>query len=137
MRRPNITRTALALLPALFILPLSAARISNAPRLAGPEALRAFRVTNSGDLREGWHSDHTIRLSYGTEYVMRGICDEDCTDLDLKLYDSNGNLLDEDVEPDDTPIIVHTARYSGNYTLRVIMARCRIEPCKWETTVRP
>lgn len=56
-----------------------------------------------------------------------GTCDSDCTDLDLYLYDSYGNLVSQDVEPDAYPIV--TAPYTGEFSLQVTMPACYAEAC--------
>ena len=50
----------------------------------------------------------------GTSYQIVGVCDTDCSDLDLVLYDRDGEPVAEDILPDDVPIIeVTVARASS------------------------
>jgi hypothetical protein len=59
-------------------------------------------------------------------------CDDDCTDLDIFLYDAvSGDLVDEDILLDDFPIV--TAPYDGNFLIEVLMVTCSVEPCYTET----
>lgn len=51
-----------------------------------------------------------------------GECDRDCDDIDLKLYDSDGDLVDEDTLSDDVPTV--EAPYEGWFTIKVIMHSC-------------
>jgi hypothetical protein len=84
-----------------------------------------------GELRQGRTQDVTYNFTRNTRHVIIGMCDADCGDLDLKLYDSSGNLVDEDLLADDYPKVEVTPRWSGKFTLRAIMAECSVEPCKW------
>lgn len=56
-----------------------------------------------------------------------GSCDDDCTDLDMYLYDSDGNVVSQDIEPDAYPIV--TAPYSGEFYIEVTMPVCNAEAC--------
>jgi hypothetical protein len=84
-----------------------------------------------GSLNDGTSERHTINLRAGTSYALVGVCDNDCTDLDFRLYDANGNEVAEDVATDDTPVITITPRRSGQYVLQAVMADCRADPCRY------
>ncbi|GAC1413293.1 MAG: hypothetical protein NVSMB66_4810 [Candidatus Doudnabacteria bacterium] len=73
----------------------------------------------------------TYTLRGGYDYHFLGKCDQDCGDIDLKLYDSNGNLVDSDIQPDDYPWVHHNVDYTGTYTLKMIMADCRSSAGCW------
>ena len=49
-------------------------------------------------------------------------CDQDCEDLDLILFDSQGNFVTQDVLLDAAPVVV--APYEGNFRVRVTMPNC-------------
>jgi hypothetical protein len=57
-----------------------------------------------GSLSNGASERHTINLEAGTAYMLVGICDNDCTDLDFRLFDSSGNEVASDVATDDTRV---------------------------------
>lgn len=86
-------------------------------------------LRTTGSLREGQMRTFTIRLSAGSRYAIGGVCDEDCSDLDLMLYDNRGNLLDQDEGTDDEPVVAVTAPRTGSYRVRVRMYACSMEPC--------
>lgn len=71
----------------------------------------------------------TVRLYEDVSYTIIGVCDEDCTDLDLELFDANGNSIDEDYEDDDFPIVEVTPAWTSDFTLEVHMYKCDNEPC--------
>jgi len=90
--------------------------------------------TMSGDVYDGSLKDDefenlTITLLPGTSYAFMGVCDEDCHDIDLRLYDPDGDEVDSDVRVDDWPIVSVTPRFKGTYRLRVVMASCSSNPC--------
>ncbi|HSU17767.1 hypothetical protein [Longimicrobium sp.] len=95
---------------------------------------RGYSMTHrifTGSLGNGDSEMVSIPLDIGTAYQIMGACDTDCSDLDLVLYDPNGNQLDDDLELDDFPIVAANARRSGNYRVKVTMAHCSAEPCRY------
>lgn len=98
--------------------------------LSGGEVEEAF-YPFLGSLYNNYYKDVTYRLIGGTTYLFTGACDEDCSDLDLKLFDPDGDMVKKDTEPDDHPVILYTPEETGTYTIRVIMARCNRGPCKF------
>lgn len=83
----------------------------------------------TGNINQGTNTSHNVTLTAGRSYAIQGVCDRDCTDVDLRLYDPNGNVVASDVAVDDTPTLMFTASMSGNYRLQVEMARCSTNPC--------
>jgi hypothetical protein len=60
-------------------------------------------------------------------YLLEGenvyaVCDEDCSDLDMFLYDEMDTLVDADEQPDAFPIV--TAPYDGTFSIFVSMPSC-------------
>lgn len=86
-------------------------------------------ITNQ--LNHNRYRTHTLQLRAGVEYSILGVCDEYCEDLDFKLFDPSGRLVDQDLEPDDYPVVSVMPGRTGTYTLRVIMAACYDEPCRY------
>jgi hypothetical protein len=84
-----------------------------------------------GSLANGTSERHTINLQAGTAYMLVGVCDNDCADLDFRLFDSSGNEIASDVATDDTPVISITPSRGGRYVLQAVMADCRADPCRY------
>jgi hypothetical protein len=82
-----------------------------------------------GNLNNGGSSSHSMKVVGGNRYALFGACDNDCSDVDLKIFDTYGNLLMQDVAVDDTPMLFFTANGSGSYRVEVVMAACRRNPC--------
>lgn len=71
-----------------------------------------------------------VMLQGGVEYFFAGACDQDCTDLDLRLYLAEDfEEVASDVETDDVPLLSFRAPASGAYLLGVDMAACDEEIC--------
>lgn len=84
-----------------------------------------------GSLNDDAEATHEMTVGGGTDYVLFGACDNDCTDLDLYIYDSDGDLVRRDVETDDRPVLIFSSRKSGKFRIKVVMATCSSEPCRY------
>jgi hypothetical protein len=82
-------------------------------------------------LKKGYYKDVNYRLEAGVRYIFVGACDQDCTDLDMKLFDDNWQLIASDTQPDAEPVIIITTRRTTTFHLRVIMEACTANPCWW------
>ena len=89
----------------------------------------------SGSLNDDASEGMRINLQGGTRYAIIGVCDEDCTDVDLRVWGPDGTKLDEDIATDDTPVLEFVAPVTGQYRLSVEMATCRTNPCYWGVQV--
>lgn len=69
-----------------------------------------------------------VNLTEGANYLITGVCDEDCGDLDLGLY-LDGSLVVQDIEDDDVPVLEFTAARNGSYMLDVRMVECETNLC--------
>ena len=103
------------------------ARLANNARGQGYNRIVAGPVY--GNLADDATASHDLTVVGGNQYVIFGACDNDCTDVDLKIYDTNGNLQLQDVAVDDTPVLTFTANASGKYRVVVAMATCNRSPC--------
>ena len=73
-----------------------------------------------------------IHLSSGTNQLV-GLCDNNCSDMDLELIDASGKIVGSDLEKDDFPIV--TVTQSGDYSLLVKMVKCNTATCNYELRV--
>jgi hypothetical protein len=103
-------------------------------RAASAAGAGGFTLTHQpfiGDLGNGGEDDITLSLRRGVSYTILGVCDEDCTDIDLRLYDDNGNVISSDVESNDIPVVRVTPRWNARFTIRVYMPNCSNAPCRY------
>ena len=85
--------------------------------------------TQIGSLRDDENESFSLTLRSGTSYALVGVCDNDCSDLDLVLYDADGDQVDSDVQTDDVPIVQVTPRETMRYRVKVLMPTCKTNPC--------
>ena len=83
-----------------------------------------------GSLNEDAESAYDTSIGQGSEVAWVAVCDQDCDDIDLRLFDNRGNLLASDTEVDDFPIVTYGP--GGAMTgmkIEVGMYSCSVEPC--------
>ncbi|MEL7361747.1 MAG: hypothetical protein AAFN13_06720 [Bacteroidota bacterium] len=80
-------------------------------------------------LYEGQRDGYTLNLDAGRTYHFMATCDEDCNDIDLRLYTYNGRLIQSNTRSDSLPIITFRPSYSGTYRIEADMYSCSTEPC--------
>lgn len=106
--------------------------------LPGIEAMDAQMAAEGGQpqgewadqqIAQGQDGAQTVTLTAGHTYAVSSVCDVNCTDLDLTLFDAAGNFLASDTAPDDTPIVRFTPTEDGEYHLIVRMAACSASAC--------
>jgi hypothetical protein len=95
----------------------------------------ADRDPITGSLNNAANESMMVNLQGGTRYAIVGVCDNDCSDVDLRIWAPDGSQLTEDVATDDTPVLEFTATVTGQYRLSVMMATCRTNPCYWGVQV--
>ncbi len=76
----------------------------------------------------------SVTLTPGSDYVILGVCDNDCLDLDLALM-KGGMELDKDTTTDDWPLLRVTPTSSGNYQVKVTMYNCSTGVCGYQLSV--
>ncbi len=84
---------------------------------------------HTGTLDNADSEDFSVMLESGVTYAFLGVCDEDCSDVDLSINDEYGELIDSDYQDDDVPVVEVTPQSTGRYTIHVYMADCTAEPC--------
>lgn len=84
-----------------------------------------------GLLADDASESKNIQLRAGRTYKFVGVCDTDCSDLDLILNYENGEEAVRDTLTDDVPIIEFSPRTTGLYNLTVRMYECSVSPCRY------
>ena len=62
---------------------------------------------------------YTVRFEGGRQAIVTVIGDGD-TDLDLYIYDQNGNLIDSDTDYTDNCVCTWTPRWTGNFRIKIV-----------------
>ena len=76
----------------------------------------------------GQVAPHWLFLDVG-QYAAAGVCDDDCTDLDLFVYRENSKLLNSDEEVDPAPVVFFSVEAPAEYFFEVRMYECRADTC--------
>ena len=100
-----------------------------------PSGYRLIMGPETDSLGRGGTDRYSVTLTSGRSYKLVGVCDNDCTDLDIRLFDQNNNLIDEDTLTDDKPVVSVTPRWTGPFRMEVVMASCSTQPCFYQIAV--
>jgi hypothetical protein len=112
-----------------------AVQLEAAARALQQEEFTERGARHSGGLAEGDSAVIVLQLEAGLQYLVVGVCDEDCSDLDFDITGPTGEQVDEDYELDDTPIVAAEVKTAGGYSLTVSMAGCSVELCGFAVAV--
>ena len=144
MRRP-VVAAALALALGCALATAAAAQNSYQQQIrnqlaTASDTVRAHgysadREAMMGSLNASAKEAMMVNLLGGARYAIVGVCDNDCSDVDLRIWAPDGTKLAEDILLDDTPVLEFTATVTGQYRLSVEMATCRTNPCYWGVQV--
>jgi hypothetical protein len=80
-------------------------------------------------LNTGESASLTLTLQEGVASILVGVCDEDCTGLQLALFAENDYEVDGAHAPTAAPMLRLTPRQTGAYRVQVVMTTCRLNPC--------
>ena len=89
----------------------------------------------TGTLGEGEDEEFEIDLEAGVTYMIVGVCDGDCSDLDLVLSDDEGEEMEADREMDDVPMLAVENTSDVEAVLTVQMATCSTAQCHYGVRV--
>ena len=95
----------------------------------------ADRAPVMGSLNHGARESVLLNMTAGVHYAILGVCDNDCTDVDLRVNDPIGDLVGEDLATDDHPVVEFIASNTGEYRVTIMMATCNTNPCYYGVQV--
>jgi hypothetical protein len=114
--------------------PVIRTQLDSAAILLNGNGFRAYGEPHAGSLAQGANADIQVTLAAGSYFIV-GVCDNDCTDLDLVLSDANGRPMASDLELDDVPMVQYDAPSGASFTVQVRMATCSVAPCAYGVQV--
>lgn len=79
------------------------------------------RATDTDSLPEDYYMEYTITFYRGYQYAVVACGDSAVHDLDIYLYDENGNLIDHDRLRDAQPVVEVRPSWTGPFRVRVVM----------------
>lgn len=83
----------------------------------------------TGQLNQGAAQQWPATMHVGYEYQVIGVCDNDCSDLDLQLLDGLGNVISQDQSTDATPVVSVVPTQGGQFVVNAHMYACSVQPC--------
>lgn len=141
----TVFAAALAAL-SLAVAPQPAAQSAQPAQLAGQALLDALfakvedavrtehqidpaeEVAGGHQLAQGATGDLDFEVSGGT-YMIVGVCDESCGDLNIRLTTAQGEPVGEDVLADDTPVVTFQAEPGAGFRATLDMVACGAATC--------
>jgi hypothetical protein len=122
------TLATLLLASSLAVVPATSGADSGAARacldslvsgaVASGMRLRATDVFGAGPQEA---VTYRLTLYKGLDYVLLGCADGAGVDLDMRLYDDEGNLVSADKSPDAQPFVDISPTKTGEYALQVLV----------------
>jgi len=82
-----------------------------------------------GTLESNTYRDIAVKLYKGERYALIGVCDDDCLNLNMRLYDEDGEFVGANTRVGTHPDLEIIPRHTQRFTLRMIMKRCAADPC--------
>jgi hypothetical protein len=143
-KRPIFTATAIAVLVCLLIWPL--AMQAQRRSMTEWEALVRIKLAGFalilgifdahltydpyiGTLHDNTYTELTVTLRKGVRYVLIGVCDDDCGNLNMKLYDDDDYLIAQDTARTTTPDLEIMPEHTQTFTVHMSMRRCDADYC--------
>ncbi len=101
--------------------------------MAAHRGLGYSRDVGNPDVVVALRLDHPfiwpVYLTRGVTYRAYGACDDNCSDLDMEIYNAAGDLADRDAAANDTPYVQITPTQTGRAYVRAWLYACRNQPC--------
>lgn len=105
------------------------AQLQQAEAMAAQQGFQLVGQPFSGSLAQGQSWNVPAQLFQGYDYRVLGVCDRDCADLDLVLFDSAGRQISQDTTTSNQPVVAVQPGYNDNFTIQVQMYNCTVAPC--------
>jgi hypothetical protein len=92
-------------------------------------------MEETGSLHQERELRYPLLVDEGVEYQLVGVCDDQCTDLNLVLYGPMGDVIASDMFDDAMPVLRVTSEISGVLLVGVAMDGCPVGPCEFRVAV--
>lgn len=76
-----------------------------------------------------------VQLFEDVEYIAVGVCDNDCGDLDLVLFDERDREIASDISEDDVPVLHGSPDWDGIFYLEAQMHDCITRTCAFGVAI--
>lgn len=105
------------------------ARLAEAEQPIAAQGFQRITEPVTGQLAQGQSQDMPLTLNVGYEFRVVGVCDADCGDLDLALYDGYGNEISRDNSSAASAVVGVIPTSSGQFGVQAQMYHCARAPC--------
>lgn len=79
--------------------------------------------------------EFTVTLTAGVSYSIMGVCDNDCSRLQLALTTPDHNDLVTDRRGENFPVVRFTPAETRAFRVKVVMEACQVSPCWYGVAV--
>lgn len=83
----------------------------------------------TASMAQGQTANVPVEMHAGFDYRIVGVCDNDCANLDMVVFDGYGAAIGQDALPDSQPVVGILPTTSGMFTAQVQMISCTVAPC--------
>jgi len=84
-----------------------------------------------GKVKEKVEVPFTAKLSSNISYTILGVCDDNCTDLNLTLKNEKGEKVANDEKENGIPVISFTPTEKSDYKITAQPDKCTTEKCEF------
>lgn len=84
---------------------------------------------STGNMAQGQSSNVPVEMYAGYEYRIVAVCDSDCGNLDMVVYDGYGTAIGHDTLADSQPVVGVLPSSTGMFTAQIQMVSCTVAPC--------
>jgi hypothetical protein len=106
--------------------------LERASESLGGRGYRAVGSPAGGMLFVDESARFEVSVSSAAEYLLVGVCDDDCRGLSLVISNPTGYEVDAARGPGNAPMVrVGSPVLAGTYRVTVTMTGCRVSPCRY------
>jgi hypothetical protein len=131
--RPLLAAVAVALVPATVVAQTNRweRQVQEQLERVSPHA----RTTKTGVLNLEESEWFAVTLTAGVSYSIIGVCDNDCSSLQLVLATPDRNELVTDRRGENFPVVRFTPPETRVFRVKVVMDACLVSPCWYGVAV--
>ena len=121
MKTMNFLKTAMIAMMAMVMTTNAANAASEMTETTAGTDTKSTFLVNAGTtekVKANSTDSYEYRI-YAKEEAYVWVSGDGDTDLDLFIYDENGNLIDSDTDEGDTCLCTFTPKWTGKFTIKV------------------
>ncbi len=104
-------------------------RLQQVERQFGRDGYRKTHDFFTAKIRPEQSESYSVTLDGGRDYTIVSVCDSDCDNVDLRLLDIDGGLIETDIELNEFPQIATSPSNTMRYQVEVVIPGCRESRC--------